>query len=197
MLAVRHSDPTHADIDASAELAKSWIGAVAASQDRQAFDMLYKQYAPKVKRYMMRKGADDAIADDLAQETMVKVWHKAALYDARKAAPSSWIFTIARNLRIDRLRRQKFYEVELTDDHLESGTTAHRPDSMAERLDAGRLAELVSTLPPEQTEVVQLSFFEGLSHSEIGQRLDLPLGTVKSRLRLAFGKLRAAMGEQK
>ena len=100
------------------------------------------------------------------------------------------------DLQIDRLRRQKLHEVTLTEeaDRTDEGDDGHH--RAAERLDAGKLRELVETLPADQMDVVKLAFFEGLSHSEIGQRLSTPLGTVKSRLRLAFGKLRMAMGEQ-
>ncbi len=179
----------------AAALAIQWMGAVAESQDRDAFSSLYEQFAPKVKRYMMRQGADDATADDLAQETLVQVWRKASLYDSGKAAPSSWIFTIARNLRTDRLRRQKYHEVELAEELLESGLAADGRDRAVEHVHANQMAELVSKLPTDQAEVIRMSFFEGLSHAEIGQRLDLPLGTVKSRLRLAFGRLRTAIGD--
>jgi RNA polymerase sigma-70 factor (ECF subfamily) len=176
--------------------AVAWLTAVARERDREAFERLYRQFAPKIKSYMIRQGADDASADDLAQETLVQVWRKAESYDPDKAAPSAWIYRIARNLRIDRLRRQKFHEVELTPEAegADDGSVGHQ--RATERPDADKLRGLVETLPMEQLEVVRLAYFEGLSHSEIGQRLAVPLGTVKSRLRLAFGKLRAAMGEQ-
>ncbi len=172
-----------------------WLADIAEHRDRQAFARLYGQLAPKVKSYMIRQGADAASADDLTQEAMVQTWRKAGQYDPRKAAPTAWVFRIARNLRIDRLRRQKFHEVELTAeaDRPAEGLGDH--ERIVERPDADRLRLLVQALPSEQTEVVTLAFFEGLSHSEIGQHLSIPLGTVKSRLRLAFGKLRAGMGE--
>ena len=126
----------------------------------------------------------------------MQIWRKAGSYNADKAAPSSWIFTIARNLRIDRLRKQKFHEVEISEQVIETSSELRLSDRAADHTDAGRLASLVGELPPEQTDVVRLSFFEGMSHAEIGQRLELPLGTVKSRMRLAFAKLRTSMGEQ-
>jgi RNA polymerase sigma-70 factor (ECF subfamily) len=196
MLAVDYSDTSQSDAKAAAMRAAAWIAQVGESRDKAAFGNLYRQFAPKVKRYMMRQGADDATADDLAQDTMVQVWRKAALYNPDKAAASSWIFTIARNQRIDKLRRQKFHEVELADEMLESGGVIGHTEDQPGRLDADRLAQQVADLPADQAEVIRLSFFEGLTHSEIGGRLDLPLGTVKSRLRLAFGKLRTAMGDQ-
>lgn len=144
---------------------------------------------------MIRQGADASSADDLAQEAMVQVWRKAEQYDPEKAAPAAWIFRIARNLQIDRLRRRKFFEVELTAeaDRPDDGIDGH--ERTVEHIDADRLRGLVEELSDDQMDVIRLAFFEGLTHSEIGQRLELPLGTVKSRLRLAFGKLRTAMGE--
>lgn len=173
-----------------------WLLAIAARRDRSAFEQLYNHFASRIKSYMIRQGADAATADDLAQEAMVQVWRKAGQYDPAKAVPAAWIFRIARNLQIDRLRRRKFHEVELTAeaDKTDEGVSGH--ERSAEQIDAERLHGLIKNLSAEQMDVIQLAFFEGLTHAEIGQRLDLPLGTVKSRLRLAFGKLRTALGEQ-
>jgi len=145
---------------------------------------------------MIRQGADGAAADDLAQEAMVQVWRKAGQYDPERAVPAAWIFRIARNLQIDRLRRHKFHEVELTleAERTDEGLSGH--ERSEQQIDAERLHGLIENLPEEQMSVIQLAFFEGLTHSEICERLELPLGTVKSRMRLAFGKLRTAMGEQ-
>jgi RNA polymerase sigma-70 factor (ECF subfamily) len=196
MQAVNSSTPEReTTVTATRDDAVRWLQAVAASQDRQAFAELYGLYAPKLKSYMIRQGADAASADDLTQETMVQIWRKAGQYDPLKAAPSSWIFRVARNLRIDRLRRQKFHEVELTAEADQVDGDPSQYDRSSEMPDAERLQRLVRELPRDQLEVIQLAFFEGLSHGEIVQRLSLPLGTVKSRLRLAFGKLRKAMGE--
>lgn len=171
------------------------LGAVASQQCRQSFQQLFEHFAPRLKSYMIRLGSDANTAEDLAQETMVKVWHKARLYDRSKAGASVWIFRIARNLRIDKLRRQKFLEVELDVDDIARQGHYQEGGLTAERLDADRLPALIHELPAEQLVVVRLAFFEGLTHSEICQQLQLPLGTVKSRLRLAFAKLRKAMGD--
>jgi len=172
-----------------------WMQNIAGERDPQAFEQLYQHFAPRLKHYMMRQGADSAAADDLAQEAMVQVWRKAQQYDPERASPSAWIYRIARNLRIDKLRRQKLHEVELTTeaDRVDESGSGHQ--AAMEQIDAQQLRNVVQTLPGDQMEVVQLAFFEGLSHSEVGQRLSIPLGTVKSRLRLAFGKLRTAVGE--
>jgi len=180
----------------SNQQAVEWLREVATDRDRNAFEQLYGHFAPRIKAYMMRQGADAASADDLAQETMVKIWRKAGQYDPAKAAPAAWIFRVARNLQIDRRRRQNFHEVALTTEADRVDQSAGGHERATERRDADKLRELIQTLPADQLDVVRLAFFEGLTHSEIGQRMSIPIGTVKSRLRLAFGKLRKAMGEQ-
>jgi RNA polymerase sigma-70 factor (ECF subfamily) len=176
--------------------AADWLKLVAERRDRDAFERLYGFFAPRIKRYMMRQGADEASADDLAQEAMVQVWRKAHHYDPQKAAATTWVFRVARNLQIDRLRKHKLHEVELSveAEHDEGGIGSH--ECFEKRPDADRLRALVTALPEEQMDVVRLAFFEGLSHSEVSLQLSVPIGTVKSRLRLAFSKLRAGMGEK-
>ena len=179
----------------SPELLTEWLVAVGRDQDRESFANLFDYFAPRIKTYMLRLGAESALAEDLMQETMVKIWRKASTYERTRAVPSAWIFRIARNLRIDKLRRQKFHEVEFDAEAI-GYTDDHNADHIGTgQLDAMQLHAHLESLPDDQMQVVRLAFFEGLSHSEICERLDLPLGTVKSRLRLAFGKLRKAMGE--
>lgn len=175
----------------------AWLVAVGTHKDRAAFEGLYRHFAPRIRAYMTRQGADAATADDLAQETMVQIWRKSEQYDAGKAIPAAWIYRIARNLMIDRLRRHKHHEVELTQEAEgpEDGIDGH--ERAAESVDAERLARLVADLPADQLAVIRLAFFDGMTHAEIGKELDIPLGTVKSRLRLAFGKLRIAMGNHR
>lgn len=160
--------------------------------DRGAFEALFLRFAPKLKAYLMGLGASDGMADDLAQDAMVTVWRRAKTYDPALARPSTWLFVIARNAWIDRLRREK---VELVYQMMEppaSCSPDERPDEAAMRAsDHARMAALLSTLPDEQRQVVRLSFFEDLPHSDIAEHLSLPLGTVKSRLRLALSKLRS------
>ena len=197
MLAVNTNNTIRGGSDKSSDgETVAWLQAIASERDRAAFERLYRRYAPKIKSYMVRQGADNATADDLAQETMVQIWRKAEQYNPLRASPSAWIYRVARNLRIDKLRRQKFHEVELTAEADRADESFGGHHNAADRIDANRLRGYVETLSAEQMDVVQLAFFEGLSHSEVGQRLSIPLGTVKSRLRLAFGKLRMAMGEE-
>ncbi len=168
---------------------------VAVVQDRAAFAELYDYFAPRVKGYLMRGGAAADLADDIAQETMLKVWRKAALFDPAKAAAATWIFTIARNLRIDAARRAAKPQLDAEDPSLlpEAETPADEKIARADR-DA-RIREAFTKLPPNQHEVVRLHFLEDAAHSEIAERLNLPLGTVKSRLRLAFNKIRVELGD--
>lgn len=163
-----------------------------AAGDREAFARLFEAYARRVKSYLIRLGAPGALAEDLAQDAMVSIWRRAGSYDPTKAKASTWIFVIARNAWIDRLRRERVefaYRDALVE---EEESTDESPDDAAERLQTeDQVAAALAILSPEQRQVVQLSFFEDKPHSEIAEHLSLPLGTVKSRLRLALIKLKA------
>jgi RNA polymerase sigma-70 factor (ECF subfamily) len=166
---------------------------VAANGDVEAFKALFQSYAPRVKSYMLRQGADPATAEELAQETLLAVWRKAALYSDEKGSATTWIFTIARNLRIDRLRKEVAWQ-PLPEDNDEQPSLDPLPDAeVSERERGERVRAMLAELPEDQSAVVQLAFVEGLSHSEIATRLGLPLGTVKSRMRLAYQKIRDAL----
>ena len=170
------------------------IAAIAASADRSAFAALFGHFAPRVKSYMLRLGAAPPLAEELAQETLLTVWRKAAAFDRAKAAPSTWIFTIARNLRIDAVRRDR--RGEPADDPSDAPDAEPAPDAALAAAEAqGRIRHALLALPPEQAEIVRLSYFSDKPHSEIAEELSLPLGTVKSRLRLAMGRLRDLLGD--
>lgn len=173
------------------------LNRVAASRDAEAFRKLFQAYAPRVKSYMMRQGADANTAEELTQETLLTVWRKAGLYSGEKGSATTWIFTIARNLRIDRLRREVAWQPlpEGVDEEPSSDPTPEEEVSDREHRDRVRAA--LAGLPGDQSEVVTLSYLEGLSHSEIADRLGLPLGTVKSRMRLAYQKIREALEDLK
>lgn len=170
---------------------------VAVSSDRAAFEQLFEFFAPKVKGYLFKIGTTGELAEDLAQETLLKVWRKAKLFDARKASASTWIFTIARNLRIDAARRAARGAVDVEID--EASIAADEDplaDEIVERTERDKIIhEAFTTLPQNQLEVVKLHFLEDAAHSEISERLNVPLGTVKSRLRLAFQKIRKEIGD--
>jgi len=172
------------------------MNAVAARQDRDAFAALFAYYAPRVKAYMLRLGAGAALAEELAQEVMITVWRKAGLFDRRQASVSTWIFRIARNRRIDAARRAKHANFDEHDPMFqpEPETAPDEAVSTAEREESVRAA--LATLPPEQVELLKQAFYDGLSHREIAEKTGVPLGTVKSRIRLAFGKLRIRLGDE-
>lgn len=170
--------------------------AVARHRDRPSFDQLFQHYAPRVKAYFLRLGADNGLAEELMQDVMLIVWRRAELFDPAKAAVSTWIFTIARNRRIDSLRRERRPEIDLADPILVSeapGADAGVNQAQIER----RLRSAIAGLPPEQAELVRRSYFNDQSHGSIADELRLPLGTVKSRLRLALAKLRENLTELK
>lgn len=190
----RHPVTSDRPEDTAAQMAAA-LGAVAEHRDKEAFARLFRHFAPRLKAYMIRQGAPPAQAEDLAQEAMVLVWRKAHLFDSSRAAPATWIFTIARNLRIDALRKERHPEVDADDPAVV--TLADEGDGADEQIGQAQRAALVRKamqgLPPDQMEVVRLSFFSDKPHSQIAQDLGLPMGTVKSRLRLAMKKIRAAL----
>jgi RNA polymerase sigma-70 factor (ECF subfamily) len=169
------------------------VVAVAERQDRAAFAALFGHFAPRLKAYVRRLGMEDARAEELAQEVMLIVWRRATLYDPAQASVSTWIFTIARNRRIDELRRERRPEIDPDDPVLvqDSGPVADLLIAQGEV--ARRLHAAVAELPEEQAVVLRKNFFEDKAHNAIATELALPLGTVKSRLRLALAKLRQAM----
>lgn len=165
---------------------------VADLRDREAFGRLFSHFAPRVKSYLIRTGSTDGAAEDLAQDALVMVWRKAALFDPAQAAVSTWIFTIARRLRIDAARRHQLDGAG--DECFEFDRLEADQPGVAEHADATRQArrvrEALNQLPPEQAQVLRLSFYDDEPHARIAAELGLPLGTVKSRIRLAVAHLR-------
>jgi RNA polymerase sigma-70 factor (ECF subfamily) len=168
------------------------VEAIAVRADRGAFAQLFRHFAPKIKGYLVKLGAG-AQAEELTQEVMLTVWRKAASFDRKQASVSTWLFTIARNRRIDVVRKERRPELDPTDPML----VPEAPQSPDEHLQArdreARVSEAIKTLPPEQSELLRQAFYLAKSHSEIANEMSLPLGTVKSRLRLAFGRLRKVL----
>jgi RNA polymerase sigma factor (sigma-70 family) len=176
------------------------VRAVAAAGDRSAFAVLFKHFAPRVKAYLVRSGMAPGLAEELAQETMVNVWRKAASFNPDRAQLSTWIFTIARNLRVDHLRRQRNAPAALEGAPEDADgllplegvdAEAERPDA---QLDAARrdsaVRDALQQLAPEQLQAVWMAFYDEQSHARIASELGVPLGTVKSRIRLAVNRLR-------
>ena len=171
------------------------LAAVAEKQDRAAFARLFEHFAPRVKAYVRQLGAGDQKAEDIVQEVMITVWRRACLYDARQASVGTWIFTIARNKRIDHLRRERRPEIDPDDPALVADPQDGTDELVIWQDQARRLRAAVGTLPEEQALVLRKNFFEDKPHGVIAQELHLPLGTVKSRSRLALARLRRALGD--
>jgi len=171
------------------------VVAVATVRDREAFQRLFDHFAPRVKGYLMRLGAGNAVAEDLAQDAMLAVWRKAALFDPSKASASTWIFTIARNLRIDAIRKERRPELDPNDPALLPESARHADETIDWSQAEDRLRAALAELPRDQARIIELSFLAEKPHSLIASELGLPLGTVKSRIRLAMARLRLALGD--
>lgn len=171
------------------------IFAVARS-DRDAFVALFERYAGRVKAFAMRGGANAADADEIAQDVLVSVWRHAGDFDPARASAATWIFAIARNRRIDLFRRALRQAPDPREPMLQAEPEADGFQVLDTAERELRLRESLASLPREQRQVLVASFYEGLSHAEIAAREGLPLGTVKSRIRLAFRHLHAVLGEE-
>ncbi|MEL7215209.1 MAG: sigma-70 family RNA polymerase sigma factor [Pseudomonadota bacterium] len=166
-----------------------------AEEDRLAFVELFERFAGRVKAFLMRWGMPGDQAEEAAQEVMVSIWRRAKTFDPQKAGASTWIFAIARNRRIDMIRRATRPEPDPNDPLFQPDP---EPDGSAALSASERevvVRDAIANLPEAQREIVHLAFYEGLSHGECAERLDVPLGTVKSRIRLAFAKLRDILGD--
>ncbi len=159
--------------------------------DRAAFEMVFMHFAPRVKAFLMKSGAAQALAEEVTQEVMAAVWQKAHLFDPAKASAATWIFTIARNRRIDALRRARRPEPE----DLPWGPEAEpdQAEAMVLQQESARLEQALAALPAKQRALIERAFWGDLSHSEIAAETGLPLGTIKSRIRLALERLRHEM----
>ncbi|MFS1524870.1 sigma-70 family RNA polymerase sigma factor [Microbulbifer sp. 2304DJ12-6] len=173
---------------------------VGTKRDRQAFERVFRHFAPLIKGFHHSRAAalvHTEAADELVQEVMLKVWHKAPRFDASRASAGTWIYTIMRNCRIDMLRRSQRHRnrddaidvADIWDETLESQPLLSLQHKRNER----DIAEGLKALPAEQGHILEKAYMEGKSHSEISAELKLPLGTVKSRVRLAMKKLQGRL----
>lgn len=160
-------------------------------QDQSAFAELFAHFAPRVKGFLMKSGSDASLAEECAQEVLATCWHKAHMFDPARASVATWIFTIARNRKIDVLRKQRRPEPE----DLVWGPEEEpdQADVMALQQESELLGRAIAELPAPQRELIEKAYFGDLSHSEIADQTGLPLGTIKSRIRLALERLRHAM----
>jgi RNA polymerase sigma-70 factor (ECF subfamily) len=181
-------------LDASGKRDDEWsqcLQKVAASQDCEAFSKLFEHFAPLIKAFA-HGGSHMAAshADELVQEVMIKVWQKAGGFNPHKAAASTWIYTVARNCRTDMFRRLQKFDTPISAEDIWTDEVEEAPlVAVQQKRDADRVRELMGQLPQEQTQILAKVYMEGKSHSEVAEELDLPLGTVKSRVRLAMQKL--------
>ncbi len=171
------------------------LSAVATERDRVAFRSLFEFYAPRVKAFVQSRGASPELAEEVTQETMVRVWQKAAQFDPAKASSSTWVFTIARNVRIDMLRKSGRPAPDVNDPSLVPEPEPEALQKISIEQEAHHLRQALSDLPSEQRKVLHLAFFEDKPHAEVANELGIPLGTVKSRIRLALKRMRSELGE--
>jgi RNA polymerase sigma factor (sigma-70 family) len=174
------------------------LARLAATGDEDAFAQLFRHFAPLIKGFCLSNGGlTPESADELAQEVMVKVWRKAAGFDARKSSASTWIFTIARNSRIDYLRKHSSNDAATSalesEDIWAEGTDNPPFVYLQQSLDQRDIDRLLGELPQEQRECLLKVYLEGKSHADLADELNLPLGTVKSRIRLGLSRLKSVV----
>lgn len=173
--------------------AESLIEAVALQRDRAAFAVLFRRFAPRLKAFAVRGGMAPSDADAVVQETMLAVWAKAAQFDRRRASAATWMFTILRNKRIEVFRRERRPQIDPTDPALQGPIADDPGDSLAAAELSAALLQRLASLPAEQADIVRRAFWEEKSHQQIAAECGLPLGTVKSRIRLALARLKAKL----
>lgn len=166
---------------------------IAARQCRSSFGTLFEYYGPRLKSYLKRMGADEVGSEEIVQDVMLTVWRKAGQFDPSQASVSTWIFRIARNRQIDLHRQASRPDLSAEEPMLQPAGEEEPDQTLSRAQIAENVREQLKTLPEEQLVLLRASFYEGLSHSEIAQAYDLPLGTVKSRIRLAFERLRGKL----
>ena len=169
---------------------------IANDRDQSAFELLFRYFAPRIKSYCLKLGADASAAEEITQEAMVSIWRNAGQFDPSKAAPSTWIFTIARNLVIDRFRKSRRPQLDYSDPAFVPDDPLPLDRLIEQTQLQDKVRQILNSLSSNERNVLMLSYFENLSHFEISRQLSLPVGTVKSRIRLAFGKIRSRLEAQ-
>ncbi len=164
--------------------------AIAEYKDKDSFSALFEYFAPRIKSFLMKGGSTPDQAEELAQETMLTVWRKASSFDRRQSNASTWIFTIARNKKIDALRKSRRHAFDIETPETIEDEAPLAADNLVRLQETRILASALKDLPEDQATLLRKSFFEDKSHAEIAQETNIPLGTIKSRIRLALAKLR-------
>jgi len=166
---------------------------IAERQDIQSFKKIFDYFGPRLKSFLMKSGADEAIAEEIIQETMTIIWTKADYYDSSVASPSTWIYTIARNKKIDILRKTRKAILEDIDTAILPPVESKADENIEHDQKFEMVAKYLDDLPKDQLDLLKMNFFEEKSHGEIAEITKIPLGTVKSRIRLALEKIRGKL----
>ena len=190
------SETTTLERGAAAPDLNTLVLTVARERSRPAFATLFGHFAPRLKSYLMRLGAEAGQAEELVQDVMLQVWHRAETFDPLQANASTWVFTIARNKRIDAIRRERRPEIDLSDPALVPEPVEPADRTLETGQENARLNAAIGSLPNEQAELLRLAYYEDKPHSTISAERGIPLGTVKSRLRLAVDRLRRLLREE-
>lgn len=172
------------------EVLAHWLEKIAENQDREAFSALFDHFAPRLNATLRKLGTSPEQAEEVVQDTLLTVWRSASQFDRRKASPSTWIYTIARNRRIDLLRKTRRPEMDVHDPALVPDSEDSAESKSIKDTEETLVRKAIAELPAEQAELLQLAFYEEKTHKRIALEKNLPLGTVKSRLRLALDKMR-------
>jgi RNA polymerase sigma-70 factor (ECF subfamily) len=172
------------------EILSSWLEKIAQNQDKEAFSALFDHFAPRLNATLRKLGTSPEQAEEVVQDTLLAVWRNASQFDRRKASPSTWIYTIARNRRIDLLRKTRRPEMDFHDPALVPDSEDSAESKSIKDTEETLIRKAIAELPAEQAELLQLAFYEEKTHKRIAIEKNLPLGTVKSRLRLALDKMR-------
>ena len=181
------ADSFSADTDDDLTLCVELIGK---NQDKIAFNSIFKYFAPRLKSFLVKAGSTDTQAEEVIQEVMIAVWTKSSTYDSNKSSVSTWIYTIARNKRIDKIRKEKRHYLSESDEGLEIPVDSTQEKEIFTAQVSSSLKKYMSNLPEEQSKLLKLSYFYNKTHADISAELKIPLGTVKSRIRLALTKMR-------
>ncbi len=163
---------------------------VGKNQDKLAFNNIFRYFAPRLKSFLVKAGSTDSQAEEVIQEVMIAVWTKSSTYDSNKSSVSTWIYTIARNKRIDKIRKEKRHYLSESDEGLEIPVDSTQEKEIFSAQVSDSLKRYMSNLPEEQSKLLKLSYFYNKTHADISEELKIPLGTVKSRIRLALTKMR-------
>ena len=166
---------------------------IAESQDIGSFKKIFEYFSPRLKSFLMKSGAEESIAEEIIQETMTIIWTKADYYDPKVASPSTWIYTIARNKKIDILRKSRKAILEDIETAVLPAVEPKTEENIEHDQKFDLIAQQLDSLPKDQLDLLKMNFFEEKSHSEISELTGIPLGTVKSRIRLALEKIRAKL----